>query len=211
MSASSTSLTVSWEEPTNTGPDVHDYDVQYREGASGGFTSWPHNSTDLTATITDLTPGATYQAQVRAHNAEGTSEWSDPGTGSTNPNQQPVFTDGSSATRRLDENTEGVQNIGDQISATDPEGTALTYSLEGTDADVFTINSSSGQLRTKAGQTYDYETKSSYFVMVKATDEDDGDRTIPVFIHLKRCERSPHIYQRRCLRGGGKMSSSSAQ
>ena len=195
VSASSTSLTVSWEEPTNTGPGIHDYDVQYREGASGGFTSWPHNSTDLTATITNLTPGTGYQVQVRAHNAEGTSEWSDPGTGSTGANQQPVFTDGSSATRRLDENTEGVQNIGDPISATDPEGTALTYSLEGQDADAFTINSSNGQLRTKSGQTYtyDYETKPSYFVNVKATDGNGGSSTIVVLIHLNDLNEPPAI------------------
>ena len=36
--ASSTSLTVTWDEPINTGPDIDDYDVQYREGDSGGFT-----------------------------------------------------------------------------------------------------------------------------------------------------------------------------
>ena len=86
-----------------------------------------------TATITGLTPGTSYQAQVRAHNPEGWSEWSALGTGSTSANQRPEFTDGSSATRRMDENTTGVQNIGDPISATDPESTTLTYSLEGHD------------------------------------------------------------------------------
>ena len=189
--ASSTSLTVSWEEPTNTGPDIDDYDVQYREGDSGGFTSWSHNSTDRTATITDLTPDTTYQAQVQARNDEGTSDWSPPGTGSTGANQRPVFTDGSSATRRLDENTEGVQYIGDPITATDPEGTTLTYSLEGADADSFTIVPGSGQLRTDQDATYDYETKSSYFVMVKATDGHGDSSIIPVSINLNDINEPP--------------------
>ncbi len=191
QAASSTRLTVSWDEPANTGPDIDRYNVQYREGDSGGFTSWTHNSADRTTTITDLTPDTTYQAQVQAHNAEGWSEWSPSGTGITNPNQLPVFTDGSSATRSLAENMEGVENIGDPVGATDPENTTLTYSLEGQDADAFTIVESSGQLRTDRDETYDYETKSRYVVSVKATDGHQGSRTIPVFIDLNDVNEAP--------------------
>ncbi len=74
--ASSTSLTVTWDEPANTGPDVDDYDIQYREGDSGGFTSWTHNGAELTATITGRSPGTSYEVQVRARNDEGASDWS---------------------------------------------------------------------------------------------------------------------------------------
>ena len=189
--ASSTSLTVTWDEPTNTGPDIDDYDVQYREGDSGNFTTWTHNSAERTATITGGKPSTSYQVQVRARNAEGTSDWSESGTGSTSPNELPEFTDGSSATRNLNENTRGIQNIGDPISATDPENTTLAYGLEGTDADAFTFNTRSGQLRTKSGETYDYETKSSYSVDVKATDGHSGERTIPVFIDLTDINEAP--------------------
>ena len=189
--ASSTSLTVTWTEPTNTGPDIDDYDVQYREGDSGNFTAYAHNSTDRTATITGRTPGTSYQVQVKARNAEGTSDWSDAGTGSTNANELPEFTDGSSTTRSFAENTTGTQNIGDPISATDPETTTLTYSLEGQDKDAFTIDTRSGQLRTKSGEAYDYETKPNYVVDVKATDGHSGERTIPVFIDLTDVNEAP--------------------
>ena len=189
--ASSLSLTVTWNEPANTGPDINDYDVQYREGDSGNFISWTHNSAERTATITGRKPSTSYQVQVRARNAEGTSDWSESGTGSTSPNELPEFTDGSSATRNLNENTRGIQNIGDPISATDPENTTLAYGLEGTDADAFTFNTRSGQLRTKSGETYDYETKSSYSVDVKATDGHSGERTIPVFIDLTDINEAP--------------------
>ncbi len=189
--ASSTSLTVTWIEPTNTGPDVDDYDLQYREGDSGGFTSWTHNGADLTATITGLTPGANYEAQVRASNDEGTSDWSPSGTGNTSANEPPVFTDGSSATRALDENTTGVVDVGDPVGATDPENTTLAYSLQGADADSFTVHSSSGQLRTRSGKTWDYETTSNYSVSVKATDGHGGERTIPVFVELNDLNEPP--------------------
>ena len=191
QAASSTSLTVSWDEPANTGPDIDRYNVQYREGDSGAFTSWSHNSADRTTTITDLTPDTIYQAQVQAHNAEGASSWSPSGTGITNPNQLPVFTDRLSATRSLAENTEGVENIGDPVGATDPENTTLTYSLEGQDADAFTLDSRSGQLRTSRDETYDYETKPRYVLSVKATDRHGGERTIPVFIDLNDINEAP--------------------
>ncbi len=189
--ASSTRLDVTWNEPVNTGPDISDYDVQYREGDTGGFTSWRFNSAERTTTITGLTPDTTHQVQVLARNDEGASSWSESGEGRTNPNQLPIFTDGSSATRALAENTTGVHNVGDPVGATDPENTTLTYALEGTHPDSFSIDTRSGQLRTRTGKTYDYETQSSFSVKVKATDGHGGDRSIPVSIDLTDVNEVP--------------------
>ena len=166
---------MTWDEPTNTGPDVDDYDVQYREGTVGGFTPWPHDGTNRTVTITDLTAARSHQTQVRAHNDEGWGDWSASGTGSTGANRAPAFNEDSSTKRSMAENTTGVQDIGDPIRATDPENTALTYGLEGQDADAFTINANNGQLRTRSGVTYDYETKASFSVTVSVRDSRDGD------------------------------------
>ena len=188
---SSTSLSVTWDEPANTGPDINDYDVQYREGDSGGFSAWTHNSTERTATITGRTPGTSYQVQVLARSPEGTSDWSESGTGSTDPNQLPVFTDGSNATRELAENTTGVKDVGDPVGATDSEKTTVSYALEGTHADSFSIDTRSGQLKTKSGKTYDYETLSRYSVNVKATDGHGGDNSIPVSIDLTDLNEVP--------------------
>ncbi len=189
--ASSTSLEVTWDEPANTGPDINDYDVQYRQGDSGGFTSWTHNSAERSATITGRTPGTRYQVQVLARSPEGASDWSERGTGNTNANVLPVFTDRGSATRTLAENTTGVKDIGDPVSATDAEMTTLTYALEGTHADSFTIDTRNGQLMTKAGRTYDYEVLSRYSVNVKATDGHGGDSSIPVSIDLTDLNEAP--------------------
>ncbi len=189
--ASSTSLEVTWEEPENTGPDINDYDVQYREGDSGGFSTWTHNSAQRSATITGRTPGTSYQVQVLARSPEGASDWSEPGTGSTDANALPVFSDGGSATRALDENTTGVKDVGAPVSATDAEKTTLTYALEGTHADSFSIDTRSGQLKTKTGRTYDFEALSRYSVNVKATDGHGGESTIPVSIDLNDLNEAP--------------------
>ena len=85
-----TSLTVVWREPENKGPEITDYDVQYREGDSGAFTPWPHTGTAREATITGLTKGTSYQIQVQATNAEGSSGYSASVTGV--PSDQPGFT-----------------------------------------------------------------------------------------------------------------------
>ena len=77
------SLTVRWSEPDNTGPDIDDYDVQYRKDGTGGFTGAPHQGTGRTLTLSDLEEGTLYQVQVRATNEEGTSGWSDAGEGMT--------------------------------------------------------------------------------------------------------------------------------
>ena len=67
---------MSWTAPTNTGPDIDNYDLRYREGTTGSFTNGPQNVTDTSAAIGSLDAGTSYQVQVRATNAEGDSEWS---------------------------------------------------------------------------------------------------------------------------------------
>ena len=188
---SSTSLEVTWGEPTNTGPDINDYDVQYREGDSGGFSGWTHNSAERSATIAGRTPGTSYQVQVLARSPEGTSDWSESGSGSTNPNQLPVFTDGAGATRTLAENTTGAKDVGDPVGATDAEMTTLTYALEGTHADSFSIDTRSGQLKTQSGRTYDFEATPRFSVDVKATDGHGGEGSIPVSIDLTDLNEAP--------------------
>ncbi len=86
----------------------------------------------------------------------------------TTPNRAPVFTEGGSTTRTVEENTEAGANIGTAIAATDPDGNTLTYTLGGTDAASFVIEVATGQLKTK--ETLDYETKNSYSITVTVSD-----------------------------------------
>ena len=101
-------------------------------------------------------------------------------------NNTPTFTDGTSATREVAENTASGENIGDPVAAEDDDtGDTLTYSLEGTDASSFSIVSTSGQLQTSAA--LDYEMKNSYSVTVRVTDDSGASNdsaTIPVTINV---------------------------
>ncbi len=104
-------------------------------------------------------------------------------------NNAPVFTEGTSTKRTVAENTGSGVNIGSAVSATDADDDTLTYSLSGTDALSFGIDSGSGQLRTSTA--LDYETKSSYSVTVSVSDGNEGSDSIPVTISVTDVNETP--------------------
>ena len=171
--ASSSSLSVSWTAPTNTGPAITDYDWRWKVQTAAGWTEKTDTTTTSTsATITGLTAGTAYHVAVRASNAEGTGDWSASGSGATSPqaNRAPVFS-GAPFTRSVPENSGTGTNVGVAVTATDPDGHALTYGLGGTDASSFAIGMVSGQITVAGGVTLDFEgTKKSYSVTVTASD-----------------------------------------
>ena len=88
------------------------------------------------------------------------------------------------------ENTAPGTDIGDPFGSADPQtGDALTYSLGGDDAGHFSIDSATGQLRTKGA--LDYEDKSSYSVTVIATDGDGQTTDIQVTIIVTNVADTP--------------------
>ncbi len=90
-------------------------------------------------------------------------------------NLDPSFPSTETGLREVAENNVEGQTVGAPVSATDPDpGDALTYSLSGTDAASFTIDSS-GQIRVATGVTLDYEGKKSYRVTVQVSDRLDQD------------------------------------
>ncbi len=90
------------------------------------------------------------------------------GGGGAPANQAPEFTEGDRTTRSVAENTPAGADIGEPVAATDFNRDTLTYSLRGLGSDLFNIDSSSGQLLTKAA--LDYETEASYTVFVWVQD-----------------------------------------
>ena len=97
----------------------------------------------------------------------------------------------ATATREVAENSTVGTNAGTPVTATDDDGDTLTYTLEGTDAASFAIVSSSGQIQTKAGVTYDHEANTSYSVIVKADDSNGGTDTIAVTINVADVDEPP--------------------
>ena len=118
-------------------------------------------------------------------------------------NAEPAFS-ADSATRTLPENSgAGVNVVGGTITATDGDSDTLTYSLSGTDAARFEIDSD-GQIKVKTGSTHTFNfesSKKSYSVTVSVRDSKDEagnantatDDTIAVTINLTNVNEAPEI------------------
>ena len=77
-------LSVSWSAPSNTGPAISGYGLEYRKKGTGSWlTANVSFAGTTTATINSVLPDTDYEVRVRAKNAEGNGGWSDPGTGRT--------------------------------------------------------------------------------------------------------------------------------
>ena len=124
-------------------------------------------------------------SDIDSENAAAPTDSSSTGPGATDPSPSRAlrFTEGRTATRSIPENTPADINVGAPVSA-EGDGT-LTYTLSGPDAASFTMVPTTGQIRTKDGVVYDYETKDRYTVTVGAGDESSESDTIDVTIHIK--------------------------
>ena len=117
-------------------------------------------------------------------------------------NEAPTFP-ADTDTRDIAENTTAGVNIGSPVAAHDPDTTdgdtdvnpddpnvaVLTYSLGGTDAASFDIDTATGQLKTKAA--LDYETKDDYEVTVTVSDGGTDTASVIVSINIIDVDDTP--------------------
>ena len=107
-------------------------------------------------------------------------------TGGEVANTDPEFASATAARTVAEDATVGT-DVGAPVTATDAdEGDTLTYRLSGADMASFRINSATGQLRTAVA--LDFETKTSYFVTVTATDSAGASDSIDVAITVTDVE-----------------------
>ena len=85
-------------------------------------------------------------------------------------------------------------NVGRPVMATDPDPNedALTYTLGGADAALFTVRNN-GQIEVGAGTELDYETKQTYSVMVIAEDSFGASASIMVTITVTGMDETPDV------------------
>lgn len=84
----------------------------------------------------------------------------------------------------LDENAEEGTLVG-KVSATDPEGDPLTYSItSGNDAGAFSIDGSEGDISVANQALLDFETTPAFNMMVQADDGNGGVTTADITINL---------------------------
>ncbi len=170
----STGLQVTWTVPTNEGPELSGYDVEYRARGTEAYLDAEHEETATRATITGLARATLYEVRVRAVNDEGTGAWSDTaqgrtpsaggggGGGGTSPpppppppqNAAPIFTGARSFS--VSENTLSVG----RVMATDPDnGDSISgYAITGgADRSRFSIDAT-GNLRFTTARDFENPT-----------------------------------------------------
>ena len=87
-------------------------------------------------------------------------------------NSEPFFVDGESTTRTVAENVGSGADVGSAVSASDAESDSFTYSLGGTDAASFDLDTSTGQLTTTFDT--DFEVREAFAVTVSVSDAKDA-------------------------------------
>ena len=175
--------TLSWIAPTDTdGSTVTGYNIQ-QDGTWGTtlITSTSH-------TVTGLTNGQSYTFRVRVVNAVGAGAESD-SVSATPQNRAPTFAQ-QGYTRSVEENSGSGTAVGSLVTATDPEGDALSYALSGTGSNLFTINAN-GQIRTASGTSLDHEATASYRLTVTASDGNGNSATATVNIGVSDVAEPP--------------------
>ena len=158
------SLAVAWTAPTNPGASaITAYEVRYiktTDDETADAANWTEVDTGWTAgatlayTLSGL-DNVGWDVQVRAVNAQGDGAWS--ATSAATPLSDAPSFGATTTSRSVAENSAAGTNVGAPVAATDPNDTALTYTLSGTDAGSFAINSSSGQLSVGDGTTLNFE------------------------------------------------------
>ena len=157
----------------------------------GGSAQWEGTASDSEDSITPASGWSIADESYDRPYGGGTwGSYTDPfkfrvtGTAIGSPtNFAPVFTEGTTTTRSVAENTASGQNIGAPVTATDTDtGDTLTYTLGGMDAADFGIVRSSGQLQTSAA--LNYEMKDRYAVTVSVSDGNGGADSINVTINV---------------------------
>ena len=154
------------------------------------------SATASTHTLVAADQGTTIKVKVSftddASNAETLTSAATAAVAAAVPNNPPAFS-ADAADRSVPENTAAGQNVGAALTATDADSDTLTYTLEGADAASFDIVSTSGQIQTRTGVTYNHEAQSTYTVIVKADDSNGGTDTVTVTIAVTDVAEPPGI------------------
>ena len=186
------------------------YRWQRSDSATSGFSDISLNATS--STYLPVAADVTKYLRVKVNYTDGQGSGKSATSVSRGPigasNSEPTFDDGSTATRTLAENVARipavVTDVGNAIAASDSDsGDTLVYAIKsGNDGASFTIDTSDGQLKSKSGTTYDFESmKKSYTVVVTVHDGKDVagdpsstvDAEITVTINLTNVNEEPAL------------------
>ena len=193
-------ITASLTDPDGT-PSSVTWQWARGDSASGPFTNIS-GATAAKYTLVAADVGKYLRATASYTDPEGSGKSANGVTSQISAgNAEPMFS-ATTATRTVPENSAMGTNVGGAVTARDTDsGDTLTYSLSGTDRASFNINTSTGQITTRSGVTYDFEGTNSYTVTVNVRDSKDSagdadtatDDSITVTINLTNVNEAPTI------------------
>ena len=188
LTASETSLDVSWTEPENMGPPINDYDYRYKKTSDPDLAAnWTEvTTTGLSEIIGSLEEGTSYDVQIQAKSPEGTSDWSTEGTGTTgatDPNNaaprflRPAKSITENSTSVLDKVEAEDADIQDSVTDYEIVGGADREQFEEENIVLSTVPLTA-ELRFKTAPDYENEQDANrdnvYEVIVRATSGTGG-------------------------------------
>ena len=168
-----------------------DSSFTYTVTASGRTGSYTFSGTLRDADRNDHTVGGSTRIAVRSSSGGGGGG----GGGGTPPpaNRAPVFSEGSSASRSVAENSAAGTVVGSPVTATDRDGDRLTYRLSGTDESLFSVDASTGQVSVAQGMALDFEVKNSFAVSVRASDPSGSADNISITIRVSNVDEDGQV------------------
>ena len=159
-----------------TGPDAAHFDIESSTGqilTDGALDRETKSSYHLAVSVND-------GKDIYGNTNSAVDDSIDVTINVTDANEAPVFDANAPTALNVVENTEADVDIGTPVTAIDPEGNTVTYSLDDGDGAAFEIDDTSGQIKTK--DALDRETKDSYTVTVTASDDGGANATHVVTI-----------------------------
>ena len=163
------------------------------------------------ATNPDYTPGAgdigrRLQAVANYDDGSGQGRTAQTATGEPVRNDPPEFS-ADTASRNVDENTDPGATVGDPITATDPNGDDITYSLTGSGE--FTIDPQTGQLSVAEGTTLDHEATGTHSLTLQARDIHGDQDEIAVTVSVNNLDEARTLtLSHGALRAGSALTAS---
>ena len=102
----------------------------------------------------------------------------------------PKFSDGFRTTRGVAENARAGDGVGEPVAAAHPDDLAITYSLNGADASLFTVDEATGQISVREG--VELALGTTYTVNLTATDSAGFGAIVIVMIEVTEASFSPY-------------------
>ena len=159
-------LRVFWTAPPAGSAPITAYELQYRAGSSGDWTTVSAGDSDTSFDLANLTADTTYEVRVRAQNSVGRSAWGATGSGGTLTAPGTALT----TTRAFAAGTGQVTRV------TDPNGAVSRASYDGFGRLLQVIRPGDSATRPSVAYTYAYGAAPNRLLAVAKDGSADGGR-----------------------------------